>query len=51
MEDVKPFYDKRFNQWYINYTPTGGGYAAVWADTKEECIERYKITSKSKQKE
>ena len=42
----KPFYDIRFHQWCINYTPKDGGYAAVWADTEEECIERYRQAKK-----
>lgn len=37
----KPFYDKKFHQWCITFEPEDGGYAAVWGDTEEECIERY----------
>ena len=43
MKNIKPFYDKRFNQWCINYTTKDGGYGAVWEDTEEKVIERYKI--------
>ena len=46
MENIKPFYDNKFHQWCINYTPKDGGYAAVWGDTKEECIERYRQARK-----
>lgn len=42
---MKPFYDKKFRQWCINYEPKEGGYAAVWADTEEECIKRYNEAS------
>lgn len=41
MENIKLFYDNKFHQWCINYVPNGGGYAAVWADTKEDCIRAY----------
>lgn len=39
--EPKPFYDKKFHQWCINYTTKDGGYGSVWGDTEEECIERY----------
>ena len=47
----KPFYDKKFHQWCINYTTKEGGYGAVWADTEEECIERYKNAIKEEKNE
>lgn len=37
----KPFYDKKFHQWCIQYTTSGGGCGAVWGDTEEECVNRY----------
>ena len=41
MKNIQPFYDNKFHQWCINYEPKEGGYAAVWADTEEECIQAY----------
>ena len=46
MENIKPFYDNKFHQWCINYEPKGGGYAAVWADTEEDCIQAYENARK-----
>ena len=39
---MKPFYDHRFNQWCILFTPKNGGYGGVWANSKEACIRKYK---------
>lgn len=39
---MKPFYDRRFNQWCILFTPKNGGYGGVWGNTKEDCIRKYK---------
>ena len=50
MENIKPFYDNKFHQWCINYEPSGGGYAAVWDDTEEGCIQAYENTRKEESK-
>lgn len=46
MKNIKPFYDNKFHQWCITYEPKGGGYAAVWADTEEDCIQAYENARK-----
>lgn len=47
----QPYYDNKFRQWCISYLPKGGGFAAVWGDTKDECILRYENIIKEQKNE
>ena len=42
IEQKQPYFNARFGQYQIDYNLSDGSYGAVWGNTKEECLERYK---------
>lgn len=40
---MKIFYNLKFKQWEANETFPDGSYAAVWGNTAEEVMEKFKL--------
>ena len=47
---LKPYYNPKFQQWELSWKSANGSYGAVWGDTEEECMKRYKESFKKEKK-